>query len=232
VTFTKLDKIGVAERVAEQIRDAILHGSFLPGDVLPGERVLAQSFGVNRSSVREAMHRLDALGMIETRHGEKSRVADFLTSAGLFVLPLLLTKRGRIDCDLMADVLTVRVAVLGATAKAAARKRTGDDVKKLARALEMLEQATSAEERLLLDWQFFELLVVASANQVMAALAHWIRRFYLGNQTQFLMLYGAPFACDALNDVVCAIDGANENDAKAAMERYAEQTCARFGASP
>ena len=43
------------EDVAEQLRDAILDGRYLPGDKLPPERELAQQLGVGRAAIREAL---------------------------------------------------------------------------------------------------------------------------------------------------------------------------------
>jgi DNA-binding FadR family transcriptional regulator len=50
--------------VAEQIRDAILAGRFGPGEPLPTERDLAESFGASRASIREALRALQAEGLI------------------------------------------------------------------------------------------------------------------------------------------------------------------------
>ena len=58
------------EDVAEQLRDAILDGRFAAGRKLPPERELAQEFGVNRTSVREALKVLEGLGLVTVRQGD------------------------------------------------------------------------------------------------------------------------------------------------------------------
>ena len=56
-------------RIASEIVRQITEGSFLPGQKLPTEHNLAQSFGVSRSVIREAIAQLRNEGLIETRQG-------------------------------------------------------------------------------------------------------------------------------------------------------------------
>jgi len=62
--------------VAAQIRAKILDGSFAPGDRLPPERELATQLHVNRSSVREALKKLEELRLVEIQQGSGTRVRD------------------------------------------------------------------------------------------------------------------------------------------------------------
>ena len=62
------------EDVAEQLRDAILDGRFGAGMKLPPERDLAGEFGVNRTSIREAIKVLEGLGLVSVRQGDGATV--------------------------------------------------------------------------------------------------------------------------------------------------------------
>ena len=62
--------------VAAQIQAKILDGSFAPGDRLPPERELASQLHVNRSSVREALKKLEELRLVEIQQGSGTRVCD------------------------------------------------------------------------------------------------------------------------------------------------------------
>jgi len=72
---TRLRRLLPSE-VAAQIQAKILDGSFAPGDRLPPERELATQLHVNRSSVREALKKLEELRLVEIQQGSGTRVRD------------------------------------------------------------------------------------------------------------------------------------------------------------
>jgi GntR family transcriptional regulator, transcriptional repressor for pyruvate dehydrogenase complex len=65
----------VYEEVARRLRQWIA-SSRKPGDTLPPERQLVEMFGAGRSSIRDALHELQLLGVVETRHGIGTLVRD------------------------------------------------------------------------------------------------------------------------------------------------------------
>lgn len=56
-------------QIADQLQQLIMQGEFPPGTLLPAERELAQSLGVSRASVREALIALEVVGQVEVRVG-------------------------------------------------------------------------------------------------------------------------------------------------------------------
>src|SRR3979490_423230 len=62
------------EQVAEQIQRLIIRGVLKPGDRLPPERELTRKFGVARSSIRDAIRTLEAMGILEPRQGHRTAV--------------------------------------------------------------------------------------------------------------------------------------------------------------
>ncbi|NPV69369.1 MAG: PLP-dependent aminotransferase family protein [Firmicutes bacterium] len=64
----------VYRQIADQIRDLILSGEFGPGRRLPAERKLAESLGVNRSTIINAYGELQASGLVESRFGRGTTV--------------------------------------------------------------------------------------------------------------------------------------------------------------
>src|SRR5680860_1647209 len=61
--------------VAERVRAQMASGVLSPGDRLPGNRELAVMYGVSMGSIREAISTLSAEGLIETRAGRGTYVA-------------------------------------------------------------------------------------------------------------------------------------------------------------
>ncbi len=74
---SKIKKISVVEQVCDSIKKGITEGRWKPGEKIPSEGEFADSYGVNRLSVRMALQKLNTLGIIETRVGEGSYVSSF-----------------------------------------------------------------------------------------------------------------------------------------------------------
>lgn len=70
-------KVSASEQVCEAIQEQISGGVWRVGDKLPSESELAQKFGVNRLTVRMALQKLNALGIVETRTGSGTFVIEF-----------------------------------------------------------------------------------------------------------------------------------------------------------
>ncbi len=189
-TFSKIRRPTTVDLVAEALRNAILDGSLQPGDRLPGERELADRFGVNRGTVREAIRRLDTLGLLRVRHGGATVVADFLYTAGLQLLPFLLQPGGRVDMRVVRDLLELRVMLLEWTARKACVRASREDLERLEAVLEDMRDALDEPTRLKeLDFRFFEELVRATGNRVLRLVVNVVRRVYLDGPPLFDALY-------------------------------------------
>jgi DNA-binding FadR family transcriptional regulator len=76
VTFTRLSSVSRSDQVRDQLESAIRRGEYAPGDRLPSERELTDLLGVSRVSVREGIRSLEAIGLVEVRHGNGCFVLD------------------------------------------------------------------------------------------------------------------------------------------------------------
>jgi GntR family transcriptional regulator, transcriptional repressor for pyruvate dehydrogenase complex len=81
--FSKIKHLDSAvDTCATALRQAIVDGRLEPGDRLPPERRLAELFGVNRLTVRAALSRLSAAGLVSVRQGRGYRVEDYERRGG------------------------------------------------------------------------------------------------------------------------------------------------------
>ena len=219
--FAPIRRVTVADTIAEEIRTAILSGQYAPGDPLPPEREMAQQFEVNRSSVREALHRLEGWSLIETRHGGGTRVRDFMTDAGLNLLPFLLAPGGKLDDGFLNDLLELRVALLGFTAEAASRASDPEGpLKQMEALVDQIDESEDAGRTQELDWSFFEALVDLAGNRVLRLMANVIRDVYFENREAFLPLYAAGLPTDQHRRVLAALARGDGEEARAGMEEF------------
>lgn len=115
---TGMQTRGRVETVMRRLETALLDGSLPAGAQLPAERLLAQQYGVSRNTVREAVQRLAARGLVRSRRG-----------AGVFVTDQLRTGMASPWSQLVADhpalrddILEFRRVLEGATAYFAAQR--------------------------------------------------------------------------------------------------------------
>lgn len=67
---SSIDRSSVALQLLERIKRALIRGELRPGDFLPSETELTQTLGIGKSSVREAIKMLQAIGIVEVRRGQ------------------------------------------------------------------------------------------------------------------------------------------------------------------
>ena len=75
-SIDKQKKQPIYQQIVTHFIEEIQAGTYGPGDRLPPERSLAQTFGVNRSTVVKALDELKSLGWIERKQGSGSRVLE------------------------------------------------------------------------------------------------------------------------------------------------------------
>lgn len=170
----------VADAVFEQLSGEVLTGALEPGDQLPAERALTQALGVNRQAVREALQRLAEAGLVEIRHGGRTRVRDYRRAAGLELLPRLLVRAdGSVDADVAAGILELR-ACLGPDIARRCAERAGTATREAA--AELTEQMRGAGDDLAvlaaLDLQLWDTLVEGAGNIAYRLAFNGLRRTY------------------------------------------------------
>jgi GntR family transcriptional repressor for pyruvate dehydrogenase complex len=154
------------EAIAEGLRAQILDGKYGPGERLPSERELSARLGVNRSSVREALKKLEQLGMIAIRPGGGARVVP-MQEAGLGVLRHMLGSKAP-DGDLVAQWLDVREIVVAGAARFAVERATSEEFAEAKRLLrKLVAPGTSDEDFVATGDRLMALIAAASRNVVL-----------------------------------------------------------------
>src|SRR5271154_2824370 len=84
-----VESTSLPDQVFEQLTAEIVSGRYAPGTTIPSERALSELFSVNRHVVREAVKRLEQVGLVKVVQGGGTRVLDFRHTAGLDLLAVV-----------------------------------------------------------------------------------------------------------------------------------------------
>ena len=196
--FSPIEPSRTADDVIGQVEMLILEGVLRPGDRLAGERELARQFDVSRPIVRDALKALEGRGLVVTRPGGGTHVADVIGE--VFAPPVMdLIAQDR---KAAADYLEYRREVEGVAAEFAARRATREDRALLGAIMKRMEAAHASggfDEEVAIDVEFHNAIGECAHNIV---LLHTLRSCYrLLADGVFLsraLIYRAPGAQDAL----------------------------------
>lgn len=155
-----LTKIRLHEEIVEQLKDRIIRGDLPSGARLPPERELAEQLGVNRTTVREALHKLESMGLIDIKHGSGIFVKDFLESGSLELVRQMIFLDGRLNTRVLRNVLELRRLLLPEFSCRAAANRTEKDLHELETVI-FRSAGMPIEER---DWRVHNIIARASGN--------------------------------------------------------------------
>jgi GntR family transcriptional regulator, transcriptional repressor for pyruvate dehydrogenase complex len=149
----------------EAVLSADIHeGRLRGGEQLPTETALMLEHGVSRTVVREAMSRLQAAGMVETRHGIGTFVCGSTLSLETFIDPATIG----IIVDSLA-IMEFRIGLEVEAAALAAQRRSPEQLEELRVLLDQLGQRdVSVSERAALDFQFHLSIAQATGNPYLA----------------------------------------------------------------
>ncbi|MGD2167288.1 MAG: GntR family transcriptional regulator [Gammaproteobacteria bacterium] len=125
-----------SEAIATTLREEILRGQYRPGERLPSERDLALRFNTGRGAVREALKRIEQLGIASIQHGGARAVA--VEDCTLDVLGPLLDLDELPDARLVDQVLEVFGVLLHVAARVAIRTATDAQMAEIKRRATLL----------------------------------------------------------------------------------------------
>lgn len=161
--FTKIRSERIADKVVEQLKGLIADGVFKVGERLPSERELTEKMGVSRTSVREAIQRLEVQGFVDTIHGGGSVVRN-ITDQQLRapIEPVLEQDKGRV-----LELAELRAVMEAWAAREAAKHRTDEELDTIKGYLEAMEKDFErGRTRYELDLKYHTAIAAATHNTI------------------------------------------------------------------
>ena len=132
----------LGQEVAERLRGDLIGGVFKPGEKLPPERELMTRYSAGRNTVREAVQRLVALGMLEVKAGYGTTVS---RPDGRVAIAHSLTGRP-LDEAALVDLAEFRLLLEGEAASLAAQRATPEDLALIREKLASYQDAVRRSE--------------------------------------------------------------------------------------
>jgi GntR family transcriptional regulator, transcriptional repressor for pyruvate dehydrogenase complex len=217
--FEAIRRNKVYEEVARQLERMILK-KLRPGDKLPSERELAESLGVSRSSIRDAIRSLELVGLVEPRQGAGTVVREI--SADVLMNPLTNVLRHKIE--LVGELIDFRKMLEPPLAARAATHASDEELAEMEEIL--LRQDSkfrSGQLAIEEDSEFHYSIAMASGNSVVLKVLDVLMDLLRDTRQRSLQVEGRPQKSLAGHRrILAAIRRRDAEAAKAAMRRHIE----------
>jgi len=217
--FESVRRAKVYEEVARQIERLILK-KLQPGDKLPSERELAETLGVSRSSIRDAIRSLELMGLVEPRQGAGTVVLEI--SIESLVNPLANTLKRKEE--LIGELLDFRKMLEPPLAARAASHASADEISEMEEILDrQQEKLRQGESAIAEDSEFHYSVALASRNSVVLKVLDTLMDLLRDTRERSLQVEGRQQKSLAGHRrILAAIKRHDGEAAKAAMRRHIE----------
>jgi len=170
----------LAGRIVDTLRDMVESGKLTPGEQLPPERELAVQLGVSRTALREALHTLAALGLVEARHGRGVFVIGSSVQAAAQRLSLTIGNQNgqagqQENVARIRELFEIRRVLEGSAAEWAAQRATDEQIAEMRAVLvtdHEIRTADSPDFTLIneLDGRLHALIAASTTNRTLMLL--------------------------------------------------------------
>jgi GntR family transcriptional regulator, transcriptional repressor for pyruvate dehydrogenase complex len=217
----------VSDRVFVTLLEALLGGRYAAGEKLPTQRALAADLGVTMSSVREALKRLEQMGLVDVRHGSAMRVRDWREHGGLDVLTHLLFRGGALDAGVLRAILEARALMLRELAGLAAQRRSDDQARRIQELAERFAGEEDPHDAARVDFAFFTEVAQAAGNLVFELILNAIRDLYFAHLDAVTVTARPAELAPVYARIARAIERGDGNRARAAAFELASAQAAQ-----
>ncbi len=225
--YSSDQKSSVAGETVERIAEMIRNGQYLPGDRLPGERQLAKELQVSRTSIREALSRLETVGLVECRHG----LGTFVKEPSRERLQSFLVPHILIDQEKLQKLFEVReILEVEAAARAAQRADTGK-IGLMRRWVEELETQVARDNVngiVTADIEFHRQIIIATGNEMLVDLHDNLANLLRAARRGIIVPEMMSEMITSHRAILSAIEAADSQAARQAMQEHLASVFSRI----
>jgi GntR family transcriptional repressor for pyruvate dehydrogenase complex len=182
MVFEAIRKSTAPEMVVEQLLCKIRSGEIPPGSRLPSQRDLALSFGVGRSSIREALNALAVMGHLDVQQGRGTFVSSRMPGTD----PSLQKLKAALKAGSLLDVIELRETLECKAVELAAERIESRQLVRLKQALREMEESANDYRRFFkADLEFHTILSEATVNRVFSEMLSFLLEKVTEHHDQF-----------------------------------------------
>jgi GntR family transcriptional repressor for pyruvate dehydrogenase complex len=159
------------EEIVAIIQKQILNGTLLPGTKLPPEREMAETFNVNRTTLREALRRLENLELLEIRHGDGVYAKNFLESGNLDLIKAAVSLDA--NNETLLNIMEARLSIIPEIAAMAAQRRTVAELAEIKLVIDRNDMSISEKDLII-----HHLIVRATHNLVYTIMLNFFNQLH------------------------------------------------------
>ena len=222
----RIEKNNLVEEAYNQILNMIVSGEWKEGDKLPSESTLCKVLGVSRNSVRSALNRVMALGIIEARQGYGYQIRNL--NMGVYLnnlLPTMLLRSRDLE-----SITEFRIAIESEAAGLAALRATEDEIKQLHIEEELAEASVhdrSNDEFAQHDMAFHRTVAEASKNVMFIKAASILETMYTTWLIGFQRTHGKEKSHIFHHNIYLSIKNRDSEAARRYMREHLEDVLSK-----
>ena len=225
----------MSQEITGKLTRRIVSGHYPVGAKLPTERELALEFGVTRHVVREALKRLEAVGLVRIRQGSGIYVEDLELTGGIEVFDMLLTlDDGSINIPFLRDIIEFRSHMVRILVRLAATRRTPEELEEMKKVIAEWRSSRDNPERLEeANLRLFKLITEATHNRVYHLIYNTMGRVFVKLRAAIdIPLLGFEPTEQLLDRLLDAFENCDEDMADLLAARYLETIQQALGLKP
>jgi GntR family transcriptional repressor for pyruvate dehydrogenase complex len=187
-SFEPVVKQSLPDKLARQIRGTIQSGNYRRGDRLPPIVEMAKRFEVGQPSIREALKKLEAMGVVQIRHG----AGVFVTRSEEVLVLASPDYAGAVTKKLLLDLIRARIPIEMQSVADCVKNATPEQVQELKRILANAGKHLDDDEVLnSVNMEFHGKIAEASGNSVTAQLLAVLHELFTDEQRLILGIFGS-----------------------------------------
>jgi GntR family transcriptional regulator, transcriptional repressor for pyruvate dehydrogenase complex len=213
-SFEPVIKQSLPDKLARQIRGTIQSGNYRRGDRLPPIVEMAKRFEVGQPSIREALKKLEAMGVVQIRHGS----GVFVTRSEEVLVLASPDYAGTVTKKLLLDLIRARIPIESLSVADCVKNATPEQVQELKRILANAGKHLDDDEVLnSVNMEFHGKIAEGSGNSVTAQLLAVLHEIFTEEQRLILGIFGSRE--DDHKDHVQILKAIEDRDETLAVER-------------